>query len=468
MLTEIIVLITAFTLMFVDLFLKRETRYFLMSIPLGGLALAFISVFFLSNRKSFGGQFSLENIDLWLKVFFILCAFVIVIASFSFILGESKETCHKKQIYSFEFLTILLFNLSGMLFLVSARDLLTLYVSLELSTLPLFILTAWKRDALSSEAGLKYVVLGALASALLLLGFSIFYGLTGTMDLVLIGRSINVSPLFWFASALVISAIGFKLTLVPFHMWAPDVYQGAPTVVTAYLSVASKGAGLVLMFQIFFRIFDISSFYFAIALLSALTMTLGNVVAIVQENIKRFMCFSAISQAGYLIMGFLGGFNANSQAVPSLVFYLFAYGITNLVVFLVVIWFIDQTGKENIKDFQGLSRTHPLIALSMMIGLFGLAGIPPLSGFIGKFFLFSVAASSGFYWLVAVAAINSVISLYYYLRIVRQMYIEPVLETTTFSMNLSTRCVLGSLVIASVLLGLVPVFYETILWTWKN
>ncbi|MBI3535470.1 MAG: NADH-quinone oxidoreductase subunit N [Deltaproteobacteria bacterium] len=435
MLPEIIVLITAFTLMFVDLFLKRETRYFLMGIPLGGLALAFISVFFLSNRKSFGGQFSLENIDLWLKVFFILCAFVIAIASFSFILGESKETCHKKQIYSFEFLTILLFNLSGMLFLVSARDLLTLYVSLELSTLPLFILTAWKRDALSSEAGLKYVVLGALASALLLLGFSIFYGLTGTMDLVLIGRSTNVSPLFWFASVLVISAIGFKLTLVPFHMWAPEVYQGAPTVVTAYLSVASKGAGLVLMFQIFFRIFgaSISSFYFAIALLSALTMTLGNVVAIVQENIKRFMAFSAISQAGYLIMGFLGGFHANSQAV-----------------------------------LQGLSRTHPLIALSMMIGLFGLAGIPPLSGFIGKFFLFSVAASSGFYWLVAVAAINSVISLYYYLRIVRQMYIEPVLETTVFPMKLSMGGLLGSLVVISVLLGLVPVFYETILWTWKN
>ena len=263
-------------------------------------------------------------------------------------------------------------------------------------------------------------------------------------------------------AAAIVAGIGFKLTVVPFHMWAADVYEGAPTPVTAYLSVASNGVGLAFAFQLFFRAFgdQLPEWGSLIALFAALTMTVGNVVAIVQQNIKRFMAFSAISQAGYLIMGFLG---ATDTGVSAMIYYMLVYIVTNLAVFACIIWYGNETNREQIDEYRGLSRTNPLMALAMMVALFSLAGIPPLSGFVGKFFLFSIASQAGFHWLVAVAAVNSTISLYYYLRIVRQMYIEkgnaeaqplpvsPILGTTT-----------GALALGVIALGIIPFFYESI------
>ena len=275
------------------------------------------------------------------------------------------------------------YNLLGCC-LISSRDLITLYVRVELSTIPLFLLAALKRKTMEGvEAGMKYVVLGALASALLLYGLGIFYALSGSMELDRLEILTFSSPLFFLASALVTAGIGFKLTIVPFHMWAADVYQGAPTPVTAYLSVASKGAGLAFGYQLFFRIManSFDGWVPIVAILSAITMTLGNLVAMKQENIKRFMAFSSISQAGYLLMGFMG--EGGKQAM---LFYLLVYVMTNLLVFGVIILFSNHTGKENISDYRGLSRTDPVIALCMMLGVFSLAGIPPLSGFVGKFF----------------------------------------------------------------------------------
>jgi NADH-quinone oxidoreductase subunit N len=261
---------------------------------------------------------------------------------------------------------------------------------------------------------------------------------------------------------MIVAGVGFKLTVVPFHMWAADVYQGAPTPVTAYLSVASKCAGLAFIFQVLFRILGafVADGATVVAIFAAATMTLGNVVAIVQQNIKRFMAFSAVSQAGYLIMGFLGNWDL---AVPAMLYYMLIYVTTNLAAFACIVWYANETGKEQINDYKGLSRTNPLIALSMMLALFSLAGIPPLSGFVGKFFLFSIASKVGFHWLVAVAAVNSTISLYYYLRIVRQMYIEPADENARrlpiTRMLASTILVLN---LAVIFLGIIPVFYECI------
>ncbi|MCX5656371.1 MAG: NADH-quinone oxidoreductase subunit N, partial [Planctomycetota bacterium] len=335
--------------------------------------------------------------------------------------------------------------------------------ALELATIPLYALAAWQRDsAQSGEAGLKYVIIGALASAFILYGLGIFYGLAGTTDLAAIGRAVKSTPAFWLAAAMVLTGAGFKLTLVPFHFWAADVYQGAPMPVTAYLSVASKGAGLAFIFQLFFRLMGthLAEWALPIAILAALTMTVGNVVAIVQQNIKRFMAFSAISQAGYLIMGFLGPF---AEGVSAMIFYMLVYTVSNLAVFAAIVWYSNETGREQVQDYRGLSRTNPLLALAMMSALFSLAGIPPLSGFVGKFFLFSVASKAGFHWLVAVAAVNSTISLYYYLRIVRQMYIEPVFEgATQLPISRPLAVLTGALATGVVLLGIIPFFYETV------
>jgi len=387
------------------------------------------------------------------------------IATVTFSWDQLAVRVHADQIlkHTGEYYTILLFTISGMMYLISSREIITLYISLELTTIPLFVLVAWKRDnSLSGEAALKYVILGAMSSAILLFGIGLLYGLSGQTSLEAIGKVLTSSPTLYLAMALIIAGIGFKLTIVPFHLWAADVYQGAPIPITAYLSIASKGAGLAFMFLLFYQVFGkfLGEWNVTLALFATITMTLGNVVAIVQQNIKRFMAFSAISQAGYLIMGFLGPF---PEGVPVMIFYMLVYLVSNLVVFAVIIFYANATGRENIDEYKGLAQTNPLLALAMMIALFSLAGIPPLSGFVGKFFLFSIASQAGLHWLVAVAAINSTISLYYYLRIVRQMYIEPPFADAR---KLPISPLLASTVIvtavATIVLGILPTFYELI------
>ena len=465
MLPELIVLITAFLVLFLDLLVSERVKIVLAPLAMVGLTAAIIFTFNLLplEREMLGGRFVFNGITGWFKISFLLSCLITIALSLDLLDGrfanrrENPEHLGSRG----EYYMVLLFTLAGMMFLVSARDLITLYISLELTTIPLFVLAAWKQhDPLSSEAGLKYVILGALSSATLLFGLGLLYGLTGSTSLPLIAETITSSPAIWLAAALIIAGVGFKLTIVPFHMWAADVYQGAPTPITAYLTVASKGAGLAFLFQIFFVGGLLPGWNTLFAILATATMTLGNLVAIVQHNIKRFMAFSAISQAGYLIMGFLGPFD---EGGPAMIFYLLIYVITNLTVFSVIVFYSNETGREEIEDYRGLARTNPIIALIMMAALFGLAGIPPLSGFVGKFFLFSIASKAGFNWLVAVAAVNSTISLYYYLRIVRQMYIEPVFEGAekiSVTPVLGTTIVLGG--IGSVIVGIIPFFYETI------
>jgi NADH-quinone oxidoreductase subunit N len=466
MLPELIVVGTAFGLLFLDLFLSESRKHVIAPLALVGLAAAFVVTVGVvpMDGELFGGRFSVDAVTWWFKLLFLLAGLLTVAISADMLDGRARVPVEGLG-FRGEYYTVLLFTVAGMMYLISARDLVTLYVSLELTTIPLFVLAAWRRDRLAGEAGLKYIILGALASSLLLYGLGLLYGLSGSTDLETIANALNLSgtsPGFWLACALVIAGVGFKLTMVPFHMWAADVYQGAPTPITAYLSVASKGAGLAFMFQLFYRMLGqfILEAGVVIAILAALTMTWGNVVAIVQQNIKRFMAFSAISQAGYLIMGFLG---AAPEGVPAMIFYMMVYIVSNLAVFGVIIFYSNATGKEMIKDYQGLSRTNPLLALAMMLALFSLAGIPPLAGFVGKFFLFSIASKAGFHWLVAVAAVNSTVSLYYYLRIVRQMYIEPETEgAERLPVSPILSVTVGATALGAVLLGIIPFFYETI------
>ena len=462
MLPEIIVVATALVLLFTDLFINERRRTILAPLALVGLGLACAATIWLMPREGtlLGGRFVVDAVAWWFKLLFLGSAAITVALSMDTLDGRTAVPSGLGS--RGEYYTILMFTVAGMMFLASAADIITLYVSLELATIPLFILTAWKRDALSGEAGLKYVVVGALSSALLIYGLGILYGLTAQTGFAALSALLEPSPAFWLAAALITAGVGFKMTMVPFHMWAAEVYQGAPTPITAYISVASKCAGLLLIFQLFYRVMGafVDDWNVLFAVFAAVTMTLGNVVAIVQNNIKRFMAFSAISQAGYVLMGFLGHF---PEGVPAMIFYMLIYVFTNLAVFAVIVWHADQTGREEIKDYRGLSRTNPVIALAMMIALFGLAGIPPLSGFVGKFFLFSIASKAGFHWLVALAAVNSTVSLYYYLRIVRQMYIEPAVEGAKPLVIFPALAVtLGVTTLASVLLGIIPFFYETV------
>ena len=472
MLPEIVVIVTAFVVLFADLFMRDRQRVLLAPLTIAGLVFALGAQ--LATPKigeMLGGRFVIDPVAWWFNVMFLLTAIVTVAISKDLLDGRVGTRAAGIG-FPGEYYVTLLFTITGMMYLIAARDLILLYVALELATIPLFVLAAWRRDsAQSGEAGLKYVVLGALASALLLYGLSILYGLTGTtnLDAICATLSRTPGPAFWLASALIFAGVGFKFTIVPFHIWAADVYEGAPIPVTAYLSVASKGAGLALMFQLYYRVLGpwLADWSLLFALLAAITMTLGNCVAIVQQNIKRFMAFSAISQAGYFLLGFLGPID---KGVPALLFYMLVYVVANLGAFACIVWYANETGRERIDEYRGLSRTNPLMALSLMVALFSLAGIPPLSGFVGKLFLFNIASRAGFHWLVAVAAVNSTISLYYYLRVIRQMYIEAPYEgAKAVPVNAGMAATVGALTVALSILGIIPSFYErihadTILW----
>ncbi|MGK5082021.1 NADH-quinone oxidoreductase subunit N [Bdellovibrionota bacterium FG-1] len=460
LLPEILVVLTGFLILILDLVFLRANKRWIPTVALIGLAAALASLFYVLDQPAevLGGRFTIDPLSLWFKAIFLIATLLTVTLSQMPFDPHAKQPLQARA----EFIAVMLFSVSGMMSLISSQDLISLYVSLELATIPLFGLTAWSRNERSGEGALKYLAMGALASALLLYGFGLLYGLTGQTSLIAIGHALQPSSAVWLAAALITAGVGFKLTIFPFHMWAPDAYEGAPTPVTAFLSVASKAAGLAVAFQLFYRVFGsfVGQSSAFVAVFAALTMTLGNLVAILQNNLKRFMAFSAISQAGYLILGFLGNSGTDASAM---VFYMLIYVMTNLAIFSIIVLHIHQTGREDLASLKGLSQTNPLLSLAAMVALFGLAGIPPLSGFVGKFMLFNVAAKAGYYGLVALAAVNSTVSLYYYLRIVRQMYIEPPAEgAQPLAISPLMGAGLAIATLGGVFIGVVPMFFERI------
>ncbi|MCX6906215.1 MAG: NADH-quinone oxidoreductase subunit N, partial [Verrucomicrobia bacterium] len=322
-----------------------------------------------------------------------------------------------------EHLGLMILSIVGMCFLVSARELVLLYVSLELVTIPLILLVVFNRHELrSAEAGMKYVLFSALSSGLLLYGLSILYGLAGTTYLADITPKLSFSFLTVVSLVLVMAGVGFKISAAPFHLWTPDTYEGAPLPVTTFLSVASKAAG----FGLFFKVITVAFGGLAeqsqvlVMVLATLTMSIGNLVALYQTNMKRFLAFSSIAQAGYLLVGLT---NVGELGLASVLFYLLVYLVSNIAAFGVVTLIAGATGKEDMRDYVGFSVSNPGIAAVMMLAMFSLAGIPPLAGFLGKFYLFAAAAEKGLYWLVMVGVVNATISLFYYLTVLRWMYL---------------------------------------------
>lgn len=330
----------------------------------------------------------------------------------------------KNHKHVLEFYMLLLSTLLGMFFMISAGNLLLFYLGLELSTIPLAAIANFdleKRQ--SSEAAMKFIMSSAFSSGLLLLGISLVYGTTGSLGFDTIIKHLDGSALQLFAFILLLSGFAFKMSVVPFHLWTADVYEGSPVPVTAYLSVISKGAIFFVFVPVLYTVFKplAGNWYRIISLLAVLTMLTGNLFALRQDKLKRLLAFSSIAQAGFILVGITGSSRAGSASV---VYFILIYIFSNLGAFGVVSLISALTGKENINDYKGLYRTNPLLSWVLAISLFSLAGIPPTAGFFGKFFLLMAGAGQGNYWLIGIAALNMVISLYYYLLVIKAIFME--------------------------------------------
>lgn len=323
-----------------------------------------------------------------------------------------------------EFYLLLLSTLIGMNFMISSGHFLMFYLGLELATIPLAALAAYDRmKNISAEAGIKLILSSALSSGILLYGLSMLYGTIGTMYFAEMSAALFNAPLQVLAFIFFFAGMAFKISLVPFHLWTADVYEGAPVNVASYLSVISKGAAAfiftIILYTVFHSIAPVwKNLLYVVAIM---TMTIGNLFALRQQNLKRFLAFSSIAQAGFILLGIING---SELGMSTIVYFVLIYIFTNLGAFGVVSAISVATGKENIDDYNGLYLTNPKLSLLMMLALFSLAGIPPVAGFFGKFFLFTAAAHSGYFWLVFIAVINATISLYYYLLVVKAMFIN--------------------------------------------
>ncbi len=371
-----------------------------------------------------------------------------------------------------EFYLIIIVSTLGATLVSASADLIMIFIALETISIPLYILASFNRqDMRSSESGMKYFLFGSFASAIMLYGFSLLYGFSGTTALYDIAAFLgteafiaNPVPVLG-AMVMVIVGFGFKVSAAPFHFWTPDVYEGAPTPVTAFVSVASKAGSFAVLMRFFIAVFPLelnlggigAEAYWVplVAALATITMILGNVLALSQTNIKRLLAYSSIAQAGYTLIGMAAIQNQTEAAVAAVGFYMFMYTFTNLLAFAVIIIFSETNDSEEISDFAGLSRRNPLLALTLTIGFLSLAGLPPTAGFIGKFYLFNAAVQAGLTWLAVVGVVNALISVYYYLVVVKVIYFDDVDEERIqpVSLTMSNGWVLALNSIAVIVLG---------------
>ena len=362
-----------------------------------------------------------------------------------------------------EFFLLILSTLIGMNFMISSGHFLMFYIGLELATIPIAALAAYDRAKnISAEAGIKLILSSALSSGIMLYGLSVLYGTIGSLYFPEMSIAFMNTPLHTLGFIFFFAGMGFKISLVPFHLWTADVYEGAPINVSSYLSVISKGAAVFILTIVLYTVFhSIAPMWKNLLYVMAiLTMTIGNLFALRQKNLKRFLAFSSIAQAGFILLGIIDG---SVMGMASVLYFVLIYIFTNLGAFGVVSAISVATGKENMDDYNGLYNTNPNLSLLMMLSLFSLAGIPPVAGFFGKFFLFASAANSGYYWLVFIAVINATISLYYYLLIVKAMFINNSENPIAyFKSGLTTRIGLLMSMVGIFAIGLYSPLYEFI------
>jgi len=455
---ELSLLAVIVILLIYDIFAgEKAMRYFQ---PFAIILFGIHTVLNCMPRESFevaGGMYQYVPMLTYLKTILNVGMLIVFVQAHSWL--NSEESIIRRG----EFYFLTLCTLLGMYFMISSGHFLMFFIGIETASIPMATLVAFNKfNHKSSEAGAKYLLSAVFATGISLFGMSLIYGATGTLYFSDLSTILTGGPLQLLAMVFFAIGLFFKISLVPFHLWTPDVYEGAPTSITSYLSVISKGSAVFILFTIFIKVFgnmisDWQSIFYGLIVIS---ITLANVFAIRQKNLKRFLAYSSISQAGYIMMAVISG---SAVGMSSLVYYVLVYMFSNLAVFGVVQAIENQTGKIQLNDYNGLYQTNPKLSVVMMLALFSLAGIPPFAGFFSKFFVFSAAAQQGFYVLLFIALLNTIISLYYYLLVVKAMFLtksENPIEVVKSDTAMKISLVICT--IAIVFIGLFSTIYNQI------
>lgn len=455
---ELLLIAAALLVLIAEIFWNPQKRGYISLFSVILFALITFAGFIPSPSGSlFGGMYVVDGTRLLMKNVLNIGVLLVFVQSMTWLKKEENE----EKIS--EYFLLLISTIIGMNYMISSGHFLMFYIGIELATIPIAALAAFDRyKNKSAEAGIKLILSSALSSGILLYGLSMIYGTTGTLYFNEVAKLFVNNNLQILAFIFFFAGMGFKISIVPFHLWTADVYEGSPVNITSYLSVISKGAAVFIFMILLFTVFPviIATWQKTIYVTSILTMTIANLFAIRQQNLKRFLAFSSISQAGYILLGLIGG---NQLGMASVIYYILVYIFSNLGAFGVVIAISNKTGKENMDDYNGLYHTNPGLSLIMTLALFSLAGIPPVAGFFGKFFLFTAAAQKGFYLLVLIAVLNTIISLFYYLLVVKAMFInksETPIEK--FRNDFPTRLALGICVAGIVITGFASIIFEVI------
>ncbi|MEA3297457.1 MAG: NADH-quinone oxidoreductase subunit N [candidate division Zixibacteria bacterium] len=452
--SEIALLVAAFVIL-----LTTSLRYFQKLAPIIALLGIGVSMALAFNQwgnqmSGFFGMITCDDFGTAFKIIFLITSLVSLLMAHRFLVV--------RNINRPEFYALLLISTVGMMVMANTTDLVVMFLGLEIMSVPLYVMAGFARRSLeSNEAGIKYFIMGAFASGFLLLGIAFVFGASATTDLRRIVAdyhyiATNFQLYFYFGAALILIGFGFKIAMVPFHTWVPDVYQGAPTPVTGFFSVAPKAAGIAVMLRIFLFGFEemavLGSVFWVLAVL---TMTVGNVLALKQDNIKRMLAYSSIAHAGYILVALAVG---GSESISAALFYLLGYTMFNLGGFAVITLLETRSGcKSDFSELPGLSASHPYLAAVLALFMFSLSGFPPTVGFFGKFYIFSAAVKSGFIWLAVIGVMNSFLSVYYYLRVIKVSYFDQ-LDGAFVPVNYSLSIILVLFItaIGTIGLGLFP------------
>ncbi len=430
---ETALIVTFLVALAVDL-IRKEGRHLSGYVALAGFVITGLLLFQQAGIEeiTFSGLLVIDQFSLFIRMIVLITAILVLLFSF-----QSREL-HEQYTKLGEYYILIIGMVFGMFLLAGASNLIFIYLAIETMSISSYILSGYTKFAKrASEASMKYVIYGAVSSGIMVYGISIIFGLTGSLNLSAINammqqNQVETIPML-LAGLMILTGFGYKISAVPFHFWTPDVYEGAPITITALLSVASKAAGFAVMLRFFrmglstgagsWELIGSIDWHFVIAALAVLTMTLGNLVALWQNNMKRMLAYSSIAHAGYMLMAVAV---LNDTGVAAILIYFFMYMIMNLGAFLVVQVVADKSGSEDIETFSGLGYRSPLIGVVMTIFLISLTGLPPTAGFIGKLYVFTSVMNAGYVWLAIVGVLNSVVSLYYYVRVIRNMYLRDV------------------------------------------
>jgi NADH-quinone oxidoreductase subunit N len=458
LLPEILITLAACVVLLVDIVTQRQYKRWLGWGCIGAVLLTLLLMILIPpvGGSIFAGMFLADGYAIFFKVLFLIAAILTILVSIHYL---EDEAAHYGEYYA-----LLLFATVGMMFMAGGGDLITIYLGLELMSLSTYVLAGFiRRDVTSTEAAVKYFLMGAFTSGILLYGLALIYGLTGSTNLTAVAQSLAGlsldNPALILATILLVAGFGFKVAAVPFHMWAPDAYEGAPTSVTAYMSSAVKAAAFAGLIRVFIIALFPTAQHWEVLwwVLAALSMILGNLVAIAQTSLKRMLAYSSIAHAGYALIGVVAASQMKDLGLSSTLFYVFVYMFTTMGTFSMIILLTHRGFRgDHIADFTGLARTHPLPALLYVVLFLSLAGIPPTAGFVGKLVIFRAAIETGFVGLAIIGVATSAISVYYYFMVVKTMFMEQPVGQAELSPARPLAFGLLVMVAATLLLGIFP------------